>query len=177
MKLCTYLEQFIHSKFEILPSTSINPSPKVQIYTAKNGGNETIPIEELDTTAVMLLKPASDKNYKLYKPFNDDSAKVYLPAQGKECHNKEIEKIIIYFQHIVAVNWEAVTGMIKSRPDNVTAQKWGATMIQSDRCEIYLDFDGNETRWWHQFCNEFKFSKDNMQKVLTVAKQMTESDF
>ena len=77
----------------------------------------------------------------------------------------------------ISLNWEGMTEIIYNRPTTVSPEKWGGTMIQSNRYEIHLNFgDEGVNLCWKEICNKYGYKESNMKRILKFAAGKTKAD-
>ena len=79
------------------------------------------------------------------------------------------------------MNWDGITDMINKRPKDISAVDWGATMIQSDRYEIHLNFEnvGQQQEGnlcWTEICKKCGYNEKSMERILKFAAGKTQHD-
>ena len=96
----------------------------------------------------------------------------YVPTADNIVH-----KVMYDLQLNISLNWKGMTELIYNRPTTVSPEKWGGTMIQSNRYEIHLNFgDEGVNLCWKEICNKYGYKESNMKRILTFAAGKTKAD-
>ena len=167
---CSYLKMMLippnSNGYKPVDSISNNCNPVSHIYNSTTTSTEEKQLGDWNT--VMNTK----KTYYMYKPFEESSAKFYIP-DSSHLQKNHMKRKMNSLDVCINSNWESIKNLISQ----VHNENWCAYPIQADRYEIQLSFDREiELKCWKQFCADYSYNCEDMHDILDYVKSESEND-